>query len=215
MSDYSSIKPIETAIPADRQGAKRHYGVHPYFTRRPFNVVRRYILHYSRQGDAVLDPFGGSGVTAIEAFLENRIGIQNDINPMANFIAKGIVDLSMGELREFASALDFLEDRCAARLMEIQGMTERTLRDISTKVLLPANVRLPKNSDAETFHELFSLDQLVELALLKEQIEGLTSAPVRSAMFDFMELLRRKGWRYDQSSFCWVTGQQAEKPLFS
>src|SRR5437763_13995376 len=90
---YADIAPIVSPIPADRQGAKRHYGVHPYFTRRPYNVVRDYILHYSKPGDVVLDPFGGSGVTAIEAFLENRIGVQSDINPLANFIAKGIATL--------------------------------------------------------------------------------------------------------------------------
>jgi len=87
MIKYNAILPIESAISAERQSAKRHYGVHPYFTRRPHNVVRRYVTHYSREGDRVLDPFGGSGVTAIEAFLENRVGIQNDINPLANFIA--------------------------------------------------------------------------------------------------------------------------------
>jgi DNA modification methylase len=79
---YADIIPITSPIRADRQGAKRHYGVHPYFTRRPYNVVRDYVLHYSRERDVVLDPFGGSGVTAIEAFLENRVGIQNDINPL-------------------------------------------------------------------------------------------------------------------------------------
>ena len=79
MKSYTQITPIYDPIPADRQGAKRHYGVHPYFTRRPFNVIRDYIRHYSRAGDRVLDPFGGSGVTAIEAFLESRVGIHNDI----------------------------------------------------------------------------------------------------------------------------------------
>src|SRR5437762_12417280 len=101
-----SIKPIELATPADRQGARRHYGVHPYFTRRPANVVRKYLLHYSSQGDVVVDPFGGSGVTAIEAFLENRVGIQNDINPLANFIAQGIVDLANGDPADYRSALE-------------------------------------------------------------------------------------------------------------
>ena len=72
MFDYSTIQPIIRPIAADRQGAKRHYGVHPYFTRRPYNVVRDYIKRYSREGDVVLDPFGGSGITAIEAYLENR-----------------------------------------------------------------------------------------------------------------------------------------------
>jgi len=34
------IEPIVEAIPAARQEDARHYGVHPYFTRRPGNVVR-------------------------------------------------------------------------------------------------------------------------------------------------------------------------------
>src|SRR5208337_806261 len=86
------LEPITRRIPAQRQGAKRHYGVHPYFTRRPANVVRAYIKHFTQPGDFVLDPFGGSGVTAIEAMLLNRHGIQNDINPLANFIAAQIAD---------------------------------------------------------------------------------------------------------------------------
>src|SRR2546426_9935692 len=110
MIPYDQLRVIDTPIPAERQSAKRHYGVHPYFTRRPHNVVRQYILHYSREGDRVLDPFGGSGVTAIEAFLENRVGIQNDINPLANFIAEGIANLSKGEAAEYEAALRTLRD---------------------------------------------------------------------------------------------------------
>src|SRR6266851_7141318 len=116
MSYYNAIAPIQLAIPADRQSAKRHYGVHPYFTRRPYNVVRQYILHYSREHDRVLDPFGGSGVTAIEAFLENRIGIQNDINPLANFIAKGIVGLEKGQIAEYERSLLELKETCEGKL---------------------------------------------------------------------------------------------------
>jgi DNA modification methylase len=115
-SEYAAIAPIESPIPADRQGAKRHYGVHPYFTRRPYNVVRRYILHYSKDNDRVLDPFGGSGVTAIEAYLENRTGIQNDINPLANFIAKGIADLGKGDIAEHERALVRLRETCQLKL---------------------------------------------------------------------------------------------------
>src|SRR5438132_11042522 len=85
-------EPILRPIRPDRQGAKRHYGVHPYFTRRPANVVRAYIERYSQVGDVVLDPFGGTGVTAIEAFLLKRQAIHNDLNPFANFIARNIAD---------------------------------------------------------------------------------------------------------------------------
>ena len=75
----AAIEPITRRIRAARQEAARHYGVHPYFTRRPANVVRAYIERYSYDGDTVLDPFGGTGVTAMEAFLLGRRAIQNDL----------------------------------------------------------------------------------------------------------------------------------------
>src|SRR2546421_9133774 len=143
--NYFKIQPIESPIPADRQSAKRHYGVHPYFTRRPFNVVRDYILHYTQKGDRVLDPFGGSGVTAIEAFLESRVGIQNDINPLANFIAKGIVGLERGNLVDYSKALLYLKERCETRISEIYKLDENKVKEIQAHIPMPPNVRLTKN----------------------------------------------------------------------
>jgi len=95
----AKIPPILEAIPAARQKDARHYGVHPYFTRRPPNVVRSYIERYSRPKDVVLDPFGGTGVTAIEAFLAGRRAIHNDLNPFANFIAENIADTTLDSMR--------------------------------------------------------------------------------------------------------------------
>src|SRR2546422_4687287 len=102
----ADIDPILEAVPAERQEAARHYGVHPYFTRRPSNVVRAYIERYSRDGDTVLDPFGGTGVTAIEAFLLGRHAIHNDLNPFANFIARNIADTTLQTIRPLQDAMD-------------------------------------------------------------------------------------------------------------
>ena len=52
--DRANIQPIVEKISAARQKDARHYGVHPYFTRRPANVVRAYIERYSQLGDVVL-----------------------------------------------------------------------------------------------------------------------------------------------------------------
>jgi DNA modification methylase len=180
--NYSEIKPFETAIPADRQGAKRHYGVHPYFTRRPYNVVRKYILKFSQERDRVLDPFGGSGVTAIEAFLENRVGIHNDINPLANFIAKGIADLALGNLSEYEEALLYVEQRCKSRLVRVQQLDPERLQDYQNDITLPENVTLPRSSDVITYYELFSLKQLICLAILKEAIDSIDNRNARQGM---------------------------------
>jgi len=182
MSDRADIIPIETPIPADRQGAKRHYGVHPYFTRRPYNVVGDYIRRYSQERDRVLDPFGGSGVTAIEAFLENRIGMQNDINPLANFIAQGIADLTNGKLQDYADALHDIQERYQPQIGEVGNADEHALRELKRKLALPEDIDLPKNSDVGKYHELFSLRQLISLALLKEAVDSITNEDARKGM---------------------------------
>lgn len=179
---YKSIRPLDTSIPAERQNARRHYGVHPYFTRRPYNVVRKYILHYSREGDRVLDPFGGSGVTAIEAFLENRIGIHNDINPLANFIATGIAGLQHGNISTYRMALDTLQDQCEKRLESIDTSNDREFTRLLKTIHLPPNPKLPSNSDVEYYHDLFLPYQLITLSILKDAIDSLNDRYARKGM---------------------------------
>src|SRR5438132_10587815 len=161
MIPYDQLRVIDTPIPAERQSAKRHYGVHPYFTRRPYNVVRSYIQHFSKEGDRVLDPFGGSGVTAIEAFLEGRVGIHNDINPLANFIAQGIADLYKEDVSEFRVALHRPEARCKNTLKQICCADAASVTETQAKVRPPENIPLPRTADVKTYDDLFTTRQLI------------------------------------------------------
>lgn len=71
--------------------AKHHtsmYLMHKYWARKPHNVVAEYIKHYSKEGETILDPFCGSGVTAIEALRLGRKAVAVDIDPLAIFITK-------------------------------------------------------------------------------------------------------------------------------
>ncbi|MBI5253670.1 MAG: hypothetical protein HY930_04640 [Euryarchaeota archaeon] len=71
--------------------AKAHtpmYLMHKYWARKPHNVVREYIERYSKPGEIVLDPFVGSGVTAIEAIGAGRKAVAIDLNPVSTFITK-------------------------------------------------------------------------------------------------------------------------------
>lgn len=72
----------------EAQGHTPIYKMHKYFARRPQNVFAALIKNYSSQGDIVLDPFCGGGVTMVEGVSLKRHVIANDINPLAAFITK-------------------------------------------------------------------------------------------------------------------------------
>jgi hypothetical protein len=167
----SEVQPILEAIPAARQEVARHYGVHPYFTRRPSNVVRAYIERYSEPNDVVLDPFGGTGVTAIEAFLLGRVGIQNDLNPFANFIAQNIADTTLRSVASLKEAFQRVETRCRHAVLEIESLDDEHARAKAKEFPLPENIRLPKNSDAEFFYDMFTPRQLAGLAAIRAGID--------------------------------------------
>ena len=168
--DRALIEPILEAIPAARQEDARHYGVHPYFTRRPANVVRDYLKRFSEEGDTVLDPFGGTGVTAIEAFLLGRNAIQNDLNPFANFIARNIADTTLPSTAPLRQAYERVEQGCGKAIQEIEKDPPAARRWLQ-QLPLPENIRLPRNSDAEYYYEMFTPRQLAGLALIKQAIE--------------------------------------------
>jgi 16S rRNA G966 N2-methylase RsmD len=62
--------------------------MHRYWARKPYNIVADYINYFSDEGDIVLDPFCGSGVTAIEALVLKRKAIAVDLDPVATFITR-------------------------------------------------------------------------------------------------------------------------------
>lgn len=177
----AKIEPISASIPAARQDDARHYGVHPYFTRRPADVVRAYIERFSREGDTVLDPFGGTGVTAIEGFLLGRNAIHNDLNPFANFIARGIADSTLKSTVPLCEAFDRIRDACAKPLEDIEAREEAAERWLR-RVQLPTNIRLPRTSDAEFFYEMFTPRQLAGLAVIKQHIEREPASVVRDLL---------------------------------
>jgi len=182
MRPFGQVEPITRRIPAERQGAKRHYGIHPYFTRRPANVVRTYIKHFTQPGDYVLDPFGGSGVTAIEAMLANRRGIHNDINPLANFIASQIADTTYDDTTYIKRAFLEVQSQCKTRVQGVAAMSEAEVGRALASADLPENIALPRSSDAERYFDLFSPKQLLALAWLKAAIEQISDPPARGAL---------------------------------
>jgi len=74
--------------PINSTKATAIYNMHTYWSKKPHDAIREYIRHYTKPGDLVLDPFSGSGGTALAALLEGRSAIAIDRSPAATFITK-------------------------------------------------------------------------------------------------------------------------------
>ncbi|MCL2289088.1 MAG: type I restriction enzyme HsdR N-terminal domain-containing protein [Bacteroidetes bacterium] len=188
--DYTS-RPLLKEIPVKKQQARRHFGVHGYFTRQTWNVVTTYINNYTQPGDIVLDPFSGSGVTAIEAMVNNRKAISIDINPMAVFLANSL--LSPINFSQFAVSYQ----RIIKEYKENEPKTKNEIARILKEYPGPLNLELPKGSDVATVPELFSKKQVAQLSLLKAIIKKESDINIRSTLLlMFSGLLTKKNLTY-------------------
>lgn len=146
-------------------------------------MVRDYIKHYSAPGDKVLDPFGGSGVTAIEAYLTSRTGFQNDINPLANFIADGLYFLSKQKINLVQSTFANIMESFSPQINLIYSKNideiEANWEDYMRKFSFPVDIVLPKNSDVSSYYELFTKKQLLSLAIMKSEVDKIENKELR------------------------------------
>ena len=79
---------------------------------KPHNIFARYIEHYSKRNEIVLDPFSGRGVSVIEAVISGRKGVGIDLNPMAIFMLNRIaekLDMKMFNVEWMKIKKDFKE----------------------------------------------------------------------------------------------------------
>ncbi len=87
--------------------SERKHGKHP--SQKPESVVNRIILAGTNEDDLILDPFSGSGTTAVVAEKQNRKWIMIEKNEEYNQIAKMRIDESTYKLFEDDSDNDWSE----------------------------------------------------------------------------------------------------------
>ncbi len=77
------------------------YSMHKYWGKKTAAGISQLIDRYTNPGDTIIDPFSGYGVFCCEAYLKNRNVIVNDLNPVANFIARNLFskDLSINSVK--------------------------------------------------------------------------------------------------------------------
>lgn len=81
--------------------------LHIYWSKKPYKAILDYIRHYTRPGDLVLDPFCGSGGTALAALMEGRKAVAIDRSPAATFITRHYcTPVDAGELQAAFETLE-------------------------------------------------------------------------------------------------------------
>jgi 16S rRNA G966 N2-methylase RsmD len=122
-------------------------------------------LNFTKPGDLILDPFGGSGVTVIEALMTGRKGIHIDLNPMSVFVVKSLI--APVKIQELNEAFE----RVKSSYLKHKPDTKEAITKALSKYPYPKGLTLPKGSDVETIEKLFTDEQLAQLACLKYFIE--------------------------------------------
>ncbi|RAX54051.1 hypothetical protein CCY99_05050 [Helicobacter sp. 16-1353] len=182
-------RPLPKTIDNPKKQAKaRYFGCTAYFTRQSWDIVALNIKNFTDEGDVVFDPFGGSGVTAIEAMMNNRLGIHTDLNPLSIFLTKALsAKVNLGEFydlsEEIISELETLKPKDKNQAKEILknatyypnaidkefGETA-SIKKQEDLLWIPKDEILPKGSDVDSLLKLFSPMQLAELAILRKII---------------------------------------------
>jgi DNA modification methylase/transcriptional regulator with XRE-family HTH domain/predicted RNA-binding Zn-ribbon protein involved in translation (DUF1610 family) len=64
------------------------YRAHSYHTKVPPEAIEKLILHHTNEGQVVVDPFCGSGMTGVASIINGRHSVLSDLSPAAVHIAR-------------------------------------------------------------------------------------------------------------------------------
>lgn len=92
------------------------YNMHTYSSKKPHEAIRTYIQHYTEPGEIVLDPFAGSGGTAIASVIEGRTAIAIDRSPAAGRITGH--SLRVFDCHDFTSAVSALRSKVESAIAQ-------------------------------------------------------------------------------------------------
>lgn len=158
-------EPLAAALAAGNQEVEHEsatHGFHSYPARMHPAIAGALIAHYSAPGDALLDPFCGSGTVLIEALRAGRHATGVDLNPLAIRVA------------EVQTALR--DEAARARLVsELERVTTASLERVRARV----RARAPLSARER---EHYAPHVLIELAGLREEIDAVEREDDRRAL---------------------------------
>lgn len=98
MPDNIDLPDVITAPRTDRI-----YNCHSYLTKVPIAAITPFLEQFTREGETVVDPFAGSGMTGIAAALKDRKAHLSDISVLGQHIARGyLTEVSHEQLKRAA-----------------------------------------------------------------------------------------------------------------
>ena len=109
------MKHIQSNLPAEAHTPM--YNWHKFWARKTWNVVGQFVETYCPKDGIVLDPFSGSGVTAIEALRRGRRTIAIDISPIANNILTATI--TPVNLLELLNAFKRVEEKVKNEILAL------------------------------------------------------------------------------------------------
>lgn len=144
-SDYSSVK-----YPFDLNSI-------PWYPATFAPPIPKFLIaSLTKPGDVVLDPFGGSGTTVVEALKLSRLPIYNDLNPFAADIVKAI----LCAIRYAIYDCEYLTKEAEQKKVE-DSCSQKTV----------ASEFIDANGINKDVHEWFHEDTLVELLGINKLIQ--------------------------------------------
>lgn len=141
-----------------------------YLAMFPPNLPHYFIERFSKVGDLVFDPFSGRGTTAFEACRMGRVGIGNDLNPLAICLTKSKVNIP--NKQDIFKRLRELERQYKPSNINIKDISSdiKMLYDESTT--LPQLVFLRQNLNKKCKVDIFILGILTGLMHGKHRKDG-------------------------------------------
>ncbi|WP_302820454.1 DNA methyltransferase [Fusobacterium ulcerans] len=105
------------------------YRAYNYHTQVPYKAIMKFIEHYTKENDIILDAFSGTGTTGIAATSLKRNAILSDLSPLASLISFGLNNCNLDTLKikEYKySITQYLKKEC--------GWMYQTYEEDGTKI---------------------------------------------------------------------------------
>jgi hypothetical protein len=142
-------------IEPDWKAQQRLWGhsFHPmcsYLASFPAALSHAFIDRYTRAGDVVIDPFSGRGTTPLQAAAEGRIGVGNDLNPLAHLLTAAKVEPAVrAEAATRLLALQLGWRSSARAWLELAHSVVRADPPAQARVPTAGSRRLPDQADGQ------------------------------------------------------------------